>query len=618
LIPKPGTQAGQYGITPDDLMQRQAQQEAIRKILQRNRLVQSRKPTSSPAVETVKHLADKRADLDKPLSRDSKTMRTEARELSSLAPLPATSEDKDSPKRLRETDAAIVSAVPAEQIQGQAAFDLLNKPSGRWMPEKKLKATGKLGRIEDLELDYSYQKNKSSANEQQRKKEKTKVSSAKVFAKKMARKETGTLPEVSTKKFDVSSPAMAPGPYSIKTQEEAEDAISDSIRIDTFVSEIDPLEFALLDSGHFVLFRKVWKQGKRYIQGMLIEQNLFLKILIEKAFHDTALSDMSKLIVAHQGNVFTAFGSTVSRDYLSSAKELQGEVLYQTHLSDPFGDLELIFSVTRLPAGPGAALIAWLALILSAVLFGGFFLMYRLASKQIELAHQQQDFVSAVSHELKTPLTSIRMYGEMLREGWAAEDKKQGYYEYIHDESERLSRLISNVLQLARLTRNELELDLKLVPVSELIDCIRSRLASQVERAGYKLNLVADEESGIVAALVDSDSFIQVIINLVDNAIKFSASAEQKTIDIECRALANDRVQFTVRDYGPGVAENQMKKIFKLFYRSGNELTRETVGTGIGLALVNQLVQAMGGTVDVVNRKPGVEFQVFLQSQRDE
>ena len=184
----------------------------------------------------------------------------------------------------------------------------------------------------------------------------------------------------------------------LKTQEEAEDAISDSIRIDTFVSEIDPLEFALLDSGHFVLFRKVWKQGKRYIQGMLIEQNLFLKILIERAFHDTALSDMSKLIVAHQGNVFTAFGSTVSRDYLSSAKELQGEVLYQTHLSDPFGDLELIFSVTRLPAGPGAALIAWLALILSAVLFGGFFLMYRLASKQIELAHQQQYLFSAVSH----------------------------------------------------------------------------------------------------------------------------------------------------------------------------------------------------------------------------
>ena len=75
-------------------------------------------------------------------------------------------------------------------------------------------------------------------------------------------------------------------------------------------------------------------------------------------------------------------------------------------------------------------------------------------SGQLRLARQQQDFVSAVSHELKTPLTSIRMYGEMLKAGWADDAKKQTYYDYIHSESERLSRLIENVLQLARLTRS--------------------------------------------------------------------------------------------------------------------------------------------------------------------
>ena len=79
----------------------------------------------------------------------------------------------------------------------------------------------------------------------------------------------------------------------------------------------------------------------------------------------------------------------------------------------------------------------------------------------MRLARQQQDFVSAVSHELKTPLTSIRMYGEMLKAGWADEAKRQTYYDYIHSESERLSRLIENVLQLARLTRNTQRFDLK-------------------------------------------------------------------------------------------------------------------------------------------------------------
>jgi len=101
-----------------------------------------------------------------------------------------------------------------------------------------------------------------------------------------------------------------------------------------------------------------------------------------------------------------------------------------------------------------------------------------------------------------------------------------------------------------------------------------------------------------------------VLINLIDNAIKFSSSAELKTVQLHIRLLQDGRLQFSVRDFGPGVAKDQMKKIFKLFYRSENELTRETVGTGIGLALVHQLVVGMGGEVDLVNCEPGVEFRI--------
>ena len=119
------------------------------------------------------------------------------------------------------------------------------------------------------------------------------------------------------------------------------------------------------------------------------------------------------------------------------------------------------FSLIALPRAPGTALLAWVAVTLAVVLCGGFILMYRFAVGQMRLARQQQDFVSAVSHELKTPLTSIRMYGEMLKAGWADEAKRQTYYDYIHSESERLSRLIENVLQLARLTRNTQRFDLQ-------------------------------------------------------------------------------------------------------------------------------------------------------------
>ena len=389
--------------------------------------------------------------------------------------------------------------------------------------------------------------------------------------------------------------------------------LNSEIRIRTFESEIDPFEFSLLDSGHFVLFRKVWRDGQRFIQGAVIEQQPFLQGLIESMFLDTALSTMSDLLVAYRGDVFSAFSGRAAREYLSSAEALRGTLLYQTRLSAPLGDVELILSIKRLPAGAGGRVISWLAAILLLVLCGGFYLMYRLGAGQIDLTRQQQDFVAAVSHELKTPLTSIRMYGEMLREGWASEDKKKIYYDYIFDESERLSRLIANVLQLARMTRNKLQIDTKPLTVAALMDGIRSRVSSQLERAGFELNMSCEADAGQAIIQADPDGFSQIFINLVDNAIKFSASAEKKVIDIGCQRLRDGSVQFSVRDYGPGVAADQMKKIFKLFYRSENELTRETVGTGIGLALVHQLAQAMGGQVDIVNREPGAEFRVNIK-----
>ncbi len=394
---------------------------------------------------------------------------------------------------------------------------------------------------------------------------------------------------------------------------EAQARSKPDIRIRTFESQIDPFEISLLDSGHFVVFRKVWRDGQRYIQGALIEQQSFLRGVIETPFRETGLSSMSDLIVAFQGNVFSVFSGDNAYNYLSSAENLSGALLYQARVSAPLSELELIFSINRLPSGAASSVITWLTVILALVLCGGFYFMYRLGARQIDLARQQQDFVSAVSHELKTPLTSIRMYGEMLREGWAPEDKKKTYYDFIFAESERLSRLISNILQLASMTRNDLQVDLKPANAGQLMDGIHSKVASQIERAGFILNLNCNDDTKLAVIHVDADYFAQIIINLVDNSIKFSDKADTKIIDISCQRRSDGKLQFNVRDYGPGVAKDQMKKIFKLFYRSENELTRETVGTGIGLALVHQLAQSMNAQVDVINREPGAEFQVSFQ-----
>ena len=143
---------------------------------------------------------------------------------------------------------------------------------------------------------------------------------------------------------------------------------------------------------------------------------------------------------------------------------------------------------------------------------------------------------------------------------------------------------------------------------AELLDVVRSKIASQMERAGFALKLGNDAPDAEV--MIDADSFTQVIINLVDNALKFAADAEHRAVELGCRRERDGRVLFTVRDFGPGIPKGQMKKIFELFYRPPNELTRETMGTGIGLALVRQLVTAMNGRVDVRNCAPGAEFRL--------
>ena len=374
-----------------------------------------------------------------------------------------------------------------------------------------------------------------------------------------------------------------------------EPAPAANVRARFFESEVEPMAFARLDAAHLVLFRNVWRDGQRYVQGALLDRTDFIDRLLLEPFRSTTLAQSADMLVAP-----------------SADAERTGAPFYHARLSAPFGDLELSFTQRNLSLGPGADVIVWSAAILSVVLCGGFAALYRLGARQIELNRQQQDFVAAVSHELKTPLTSIRMYGEMLREGWADEAKKRSYYDFIFEESERLSRLIANVLRLSRMSHGGHDVALAPVTVAELMDNASSKVASHIQRAGFELEVERDPAADAVTVLADADGFCQVMINLVDNAVKFGANALPKVVVLGTQRQSDGTVLFTVRDYGPGVPKKQTKRIFELFYRGEGELTRETVGTGIGLALVRQLVGAMKGRVDVRNRDPGAEFQVFI------
>jgi two-component system phosphate regulon sensor histidine kinase PhoR len=268
------------------------------------------------------------------------------------------------------------------------------------------------------------------------------------------------------------------------------------------------------------------------------------------------------------------------------------------------------------------------------VLAVGTLWLYRLGLRQLGLVRQQQAFVAAVSHELKTPLTSIRMYAEMLREGWVTDEKRARYYRSIQDESERLSRLVTNVLQLARMSHDELRVQPRPLALCELIDLARAGLTSLTARAGFEL-VIDCAEDALVSA--DPDALTQVLINLVDNAVKFSAKARVTRIEIGCWVGAEPHAPrrwyqgqrqgagqggdaasgqwgwIRIRDHGPGIPKAQRRRVFELFQRLEQESTRDTQGTGIGLALVQRLMRAMDGDVALIGREPGVEVRLRLR-----
>jgi len=600
ILPASGSDASQVGINAVELDDRRRLAAKLKTILADNRLLRSR---HDPGLERGLVIGNLQSPDESSASADFRLDEIAATNIGS----PVLAES------MSEADSPTPQVEPASRVgYRQEVFDELTLPRrqvSKSVPQSvdaspvliqadvsppEVEDSGRRAKVSDLKLDANLQK-KSELLEEKESNEQLRAHADDEFRRRGKRRENSALPELSGAAGKDSN-ANVPGPA--------------DIRISTFESEIDPFEFSLLGSGHFVLFRKVWRDGERFIQGVLVDQDAFVQSVFGDSFRDTALSDMSSLIVAYQDDVIARFNSERRRGYSSVTADLSGELLYRSRFAAPFGSLEVVFSLRHLPAGPGANVLAWVTLVLAAVFVGGFLTLYRLGMSQISLARQQQDFVSAVSHELKSPLTSIRMYGEMLKEGWADEDKRQSYYEFIHDESERLSRLISNVLQLASITRNEPQFDSALVPVAELMSNTESKISTQIERAGFelKMNMAPTAEDAIVD--IDEDCFAQIIINLVDNAIKFSKDADNKTIEISSALSGDGEIVFSVRDHGPGIAKDQMKKIFQLFYRSESELTRETVGTGIGLAIVHQLTIAMNGSIDLVNTDPGAEFRL--------
>jgi len=333
-------------------------------------------------------------------------------------------------------------------------------------------------------------------------------------------------------------------------------------------------------------------------------------------------------------DIVTRLPATGTDDHLGNANirlfNANGQIIYQwgryqpadkernramLPLSHPLGSWKLEYYAPALALGAAANWLNMLAAImLLALALGGLaYYLYREQSREVRLAEQRVNFVNQVSHELKTPLTNIRMYAELLENELPDEDhedsKQRKYIGIINAESQRLSRLIANVLSFARAAKEHLVLQTQPGKADEIIArCIEAFTPALQEKA---IEVRFDAHAGGLVQ-IDTEVLEQILNNLISNVEKYAASGAILEIS---SAQQGNLTTISVRDFGPGIARREQEQIFHPFYRISSKLTDGVAGTGIGLGIARQLARLHGGDLTLVDVTPGACFQVQLLTE---
>jgi len=354
-------------------------------------------------------------------------------------------------------------------------------------------------------------------------------------------------------------------------------------------------------NGQVFLVRHVQIEDRHFLQGFKLNE----KRLIEE--------------VKESASRFMREGMSFELPQIKNKPAESRNIAYSAILDFGFGNL--ILNLKEIDPARISNKINWLrnwylgtiTVVLLAVTLG-LASLWRNARAQLKLAQKKDDFISAVSHELRTPLTSIRMYSEMLENNWVkSQDKRTEYYRNMRAESERLSRLIENVLDFSRIQRGRKKYTFRTGDINRCVAEVVETMRPYAKQNGFSIKM---ELGPLGQTAFDHDAVTQIMVNLLDNAIKYARLTRDKTITVRTR-YDNQFILVEVEDHGPGIPLRQRKKIFEEFYRCGAEATRETAGTGLGLALVKKFALAHNGFVQIASAKPtGAIFRVALACQQ--
>lgn len=256
---------------------------------------------------------------------------------------------------------------------------------------------------------------------------------------------------------------------------------------------------------------------------------------------------------------------------------------------------------------------AMLIFVVALLAFGSYFTA-RTVRRELEVARMRADFVSTVSHEFRSPLTGIRQLAEMLFRGRVAgEERQHRYHRMILQESERLRRLVENLLDFSRMEEGRKEYRFAPLNTSTWLRELVSNFQSEVDGSGISIMADIPEDLPVISA--DGEALECAVHNLLDNAVKYSPGSQ--TVWLNAGA-GNGDVTISVSDRGVGIAESDRKHIFDKFYRVDGEISLKVKGAGLGLSLVKHIVAAHGGTIDCESRvEEGSKFSICIPAVPD-
>jgi two-component system phosphate regulon sensor histidine kinase PhoR len=346
-----------------------------------------------------------------------------------------------------------------------------------------------------------------------------------------------------------------------------------------------------------------WEQmhdGRRYLVVVWHDVPRIVHDLFPTLYSDVQQSRVN--VVDAEGRI--VFGPPLSRGGLTLGRPFE-TTLYKWTLNVTMNSAEeLAAAVARrrvfemvLVAMSGLVVVAGLAVILIA------------AERERKLSNLKSDFVANVSHELKTPLSLVRMFGELLQSGRVEnEEKRRQYLQIIVSESERLGALIENVLDFAKVERGKAAYEFSSGRVGEVVARAVEACRVRAEREDIALELSVAEN--LPAVELDERALEIAVINLVDNALKYAPDGKVVSVSVRGR---QDAIEIRVSDQGSGIPLEDRRRIFERFVRGKTALGKQARGSGIGLALVKHIAEAHGGGVWVEDARPhGSSFVLTL------